>query len=136
MSEKILCRQKWVQQPTVCMKSVPQNCQTTPQDIMQFYKMCYGMFIISMKSFFPRNYYILGNILSAAGMAKKYSISISRNCMTNSQHTAACSWEMLVYNNFYNHPEEIFCKDTASTERIQLLLPQLQVLQNSWGQYH
>lgn len=76
------------------------------------------MFIISMRAFFSRNYYILGIILSAASTAKKYSISISRNCMTDSQRTAACSWEMLVYTNLYKHPEEIFCKDTISTERI------------------
>lgn len=46
--------------------------------------------------------------------------------MTDSQHmlmgyaapTAACSWDMLVYNNLYNYPEEIFCKDKISTEKL------------------
>lgn len=74
--------------------------------------------MISTGAFFPRNAYVLKIMLSAASMAKKDSISISGNCMTDSQHTAACSWEMLVYNNLYNCSEEIFCKDKISTEKI------------------
>lgn len=77
----------------------------------------YDVYHIHKGSFSKKLLYFRDHAFSSK-YRKKNPISPSGNCMTDSQHTAACSWEMLVYNNLYNHLEEIFCKDTISTEKV------------------